>query len=193
MLGQLSRKGALNLAWIDLEMTGLNPDSHVIIEIATVVTDPELNILAEGPNLALRRSREEMASMEAWSARTHGASGLLDRVRESTVDIADAQRQTLDFLSEWIPSGASPLCGNSVHHDRRFLRREMPELEAYFHYRIVDVSTVKELVKRWYPGVAGQSSKPEAHLARDDVLESIAELRRYRDRVFSSAPGAEAG
>ena len=189
----MSRKGALNLAWIDLEMTGLNPDSHVIIEIATVVTDPELNILAEGPNLVLRRSKEEMASMEAWSARTHGASGLLDRVRESTVDIADAQRQTLDFLSEWIPSGASPLCGNSVHHDRRFLRREMPELEAYFHYRIVDVSTVKELVKRWYPGAVSPSSKPETHLARDDVLESIAELRRYRDRVFLPATGAEAG
>lgn len=189
----MSRKSALNLAWIDLEMTGLNPDQHVIIEIATVVTDPDLNILAEGPNLALRRSREEMASMEAWSARTHGASGLLDRVRESNMDVADAQRQTLDFLKEWIPSGASPLCGNSVHHDRRFLRREMPELEAYFHYRIVDVSTLKELVRRWYPGVASPSSKPEAHLARDDVLESIAELRRYRDRVFSPATGADAG
>ena len=193
MLGQLSRKSALNLAWIDLEMTGLNPDRHVIIEIATVVTDPDLNILAEGPNLALRRSKEEMASMESWSARTHGASGLLDRVRESTIEVADAQRQTLDFLSEWIPSGASPLCGNSVHHDRRFLRREMPGLEAYFHYRIVDVSTVKELARRWYPGMAGPSSKPEAHLARDDVLESIAELRRYRDRIFSPATGAEAG
>ena len=189
----MSSKSALNLAWIDLEMTGLNPDRHVIIEIATVVTDPDLNILAEGPNLALRRSKEEMASMEAWSARTHGASGLLDRVRESDMDVADAQRQTLDFLRGWIPSGASPLCGNSVHHDRRFLRREMPELEAYFHYRIVDVSTLKELVRRWYPGVSSPSSKPEAHLARDDVLESIAELRRYRDRVFSPATGAEAG
>ncbi len=189
----MSRKSALNLAWIDLEMTGLNPDRHVIIEIATVVTDPDLNILAEGPNLALRRSKEEMASMEAWSARTHGASGLLDRVRESNMDVADAQRQTLDFLRDWIPSGASPLCGNSVHHDRRFLRREMPDLEAYFHYRIVDVSTLKELVRRWYPGEASPSSKPEAHLARDDVLESIAELRRYRDRVFSPATGAEVG
>ena len=193
MPGQVSRKSALNLVWMDLEMTGLNPDRHVIVEIATVVTDPELNVLAEGPNLALGRSEEEMASMEAWSARTHGASGLLDRVRESTVDVADAQRQTLDFLSKWIPSGASPLCGNSIHHDRRFLRREMPELENYFHYRIVDVSSVKELVRRWYPGVPGPSSKPEAHLARDDVLESIAELRWYRDHVFSPATGAEVG
>jgi oligoribonuclease len=173
-----------NLVWIDLEMTGLDPARHVIVEIATIVTDPDLNILAEGPNLAVRRTDEELARIEEWSARTHKASGLLDRVGASEVDRADAERQTLDFLREWVPSGASPLCGNSVHQDRRFLRREMPVLDAYFHYRIVDVSTIKELAKRWYPKEPSPPQKPEAHLALADIRESIAELKWYRDHLF---------
>ncbi len=183
----MSAASELNLVWIDLEMTGLDPDRHVTIEIATAVTDPDLNVLAEGPNLALRRTDEEMARMDEWSARTHAASGLLDRVRSSRFGVEDAQRLTLEFLAGWVPRGASPLCGNSVHQDRRFLRREMPELDAYFHYRIVDVSTLKELARRWYPAVKPPHEKPEAHLARRDVLESIAELRWYRSRMF--APG----
>ena len=184
----MSAGGELNLVWMDLEMTGLDPVRHVVIEIATAVTDPELNLLAEGPNLAVRRTYEELARIEEWSARTHAASGLLDRVRSSRFGVEEAQRLTLDFLAEWVPRGASPLCGNSVHQDRRFLRREMPELDAYFHYRIVDVSTVKELARRWYPDAQPPPEKPEAHLARSDVLESIEELRWYRSRIFAPGP-----
>ena len=180
----MAAKDRANLVWIDLEMTGLDPARHVIVEIATLVTDPDLNILAEGPNLAVRRTEDELARIEEWSARTHAASGLLDRVRASGTDAAEAERLTLSFLSEWVPDGASPLCGNSVHQDRRFLRREMPGLDAYFHYRIVDVSTIKELAKRWYPKAPPPPKKPEAHLALGDVRESVAELKWYREHLF---------
>ena len=166
-------------------MTGLDPQRHVIIEIATVVTDPDLNVLAEGPNLALRRTDDEMNRIDEWSARTHAASGLLDRVKASSTGVEEAQSRTLEFLKAWVPPGLSPLCGNSVHQDRRFLRREMPELDAYLHYRIVDVSTLKELARRWYPDAGQPHDKSEAHLARDDVLESIGELRWYRSRLFA--------
>ena len=187
----MSRTESTNLVWIDLEMTGLDPGRHVIIEIATIVTDSHLNVVAEGPNLTLRRTAEELSRIEEWSARTHTASGLLDRVRESTVVPAEAERRTLGFLREWVEPGTSPLCGNSVHQDRRFLRREMPELEGFLHYRIIDVSTVKELVARWYPDLPAHTEKDEAHLAKDDVLESIAELKWYRAHAFApaQAPG----
>jgi oligoribonuclease len=178
-----------NLVWIDLEMTGLDPARQVIVEIATIVTDPDLNILAEGPNLAVRRTEDELSRIEEWSARTHKASGLLGRVQASDVDAAAAEGQTLDFLREWVPAGASPLCGNSVHQDRRFLRREMPVLDAYFHYRIVDVSTIKELAKRWFPNEKSPPRKPEAHLALADIRESIAELKWYRDHLFKPVQG----
>lgn len=184
----MKAKAERNLVWMDLEMTGLDPTPHVIVEIATIVTDADLNVLAEGPNLAIRRTEDELARIEAWSARTHAASGLLDRVRASDIDPAAAERQTVDFLRRWVPAGASPLCGNSIHQDRRFLRREMPVLDAYFHYRIVDVSTIKELAKRWYPKAGSPPQKPEAHLAMADVRESIAELKWYRDHLFKPVP-----
>lgn len=173
-----------NLVWVDLEMTGLDPDRHVILEIATLVTSAELEVLAEGPCLALRRSAEEMARIDEWSAHTHEASGLLERVRTSAVDPGEAQQRTLDFLAAWVEAGASPLCGNTVSHDRRFLRREMPRLDGYLHYRHIDVSTVKELVHRWYPRDYHAPRKRQAHLALDDIRESVEELRWYRQRVF---------
>lgn len=143
-----------NLIWIDLEMTGLNPDTDVIIEIATIVTDSDLNVLAEGPSLAVRQPQAVMDAMDNWNTRQHGNSGLTARVLSSDIDLAEAERQTVAFLSQWVPAGASPMCGNSICQDRRFLWRGMPQLEAFFHYRNLDVSTVKELAKRWRPDVA---------------------------------------
>ena len=174
-----------NLVWVDLEMTGLDPDRHVILEIATLVTSADLEVLAEGPCLALRRSAEELDRIDEWSSHTHEASGLMDRVRTSEVDAREAQRQTLDFMHQWVEDGASPLCGNTVAHDRRFLRREMPRLEGYFHYRHIDVSTLKELVRRWYPREYHAPRKQQTHLALDDIRESVEELRWYRSRVFA--------
>ncbi len=173
-----------NLIWIDLEMTGLDPDSDVIIEIATIVTDAHLNILAEGPVFAVHQTEETLARMDEWCQRTHGQSGLTERVRQSLVDTAEAERVTLDFLSRWSENRASPMCGNSICQDRRFLYRYMPRLEAFFHYRNLDVSTVKELARRWNPSVLNGMSKQGAHLALDDIRESIAELRHYRERFF---------
>ncbi|NPU94522.1 MAG: oligoribonuclease [Gammaproteobacteria bacterium] len=173
-----------NLIWIDLEMTGLDPDSDVIIEIATIVTDAHLNILAEGPVFAVHQTEETLARMDEWCVRTHGQSGLTERVRQSLVDTAEAERVTLDFLSRWSENRASPMCGNSICQDRRFLYRYMPKLEAFFHYRNLDVSTVKELARRWNPSVLNGVSKQGAHLALDDIRESIAELRHYRERFF---------
>lgn len=173
-----------NLIWIDLEMTGLDPDSDVIIEIATIVTDAHLNILAEGPVMAVHQSDETLAKMDDWCVRTHGASGLTERVRTSTIDEAEAERRTLEFLQQWVEPRASPMCGNSICQDRRFLYRHMPNLEAFFHYRNLDVSTVKELARRWNPAVLGGLSKQGAHLALDDIRESIAELRHYREHFF---------
>lgn len=168
-------------------MTGLEPDRHVIIEIATLVTDGDLNVLAEGPNLAIRRTEEDLALMDAWNVSTHTGSGLVDRIRTSEVDVAEAERETLAFVRRWVAKGMSPLAGNSVAQDRRFLRREMPKLEAYLHYRHVDVSTIKELVRRWYPHGPQPQEKKQAHRALDDIVESIEELRWYREHYFLPA------
>ncbi|OOF26915.1 oligoribonuclease [Salinivibrio proteolyticus] len=174
-----------NLIWIDLEMTGLDPDTHKIIEIATIVTDAQLNVLAEGPVLAISQPQSELDKMDDWCTRTHTQSGLVARVEQSTISEQDAIDQTLAFLSQWVPEGASPICGNSVGQDRRFLYRHMPALERYFHYRTVDVSTLKELVRRWKPEILNDFSKQGTHLALDDIRESIAELRFYRERILT--------
>ena len=173
-----------SLIWIDLEMTGLSPEEDVIIEIATVVTDSQLNVVAEGPELAVHQPEEALARMDAWNQRQHGGSGLIGRVRASRVSVAEAERLTLEFLAGHVAAGASPMCGNSICQDRRFLARHMPALERHFHYRNLDVSTLKELARRWYPGVAGALVKRSAHQARADILESIGELRFYRERLF---------
>jgi len=173
-----------HLIWIDLEMTGLKPDRDSIIEIATVVTDRDLNVVAAGPVLAIHQSEAVLATMDDWNQRQHGGSGLLARVRASQVDAATAEQQTLAFLAAHVPAGASPMCGNSICQDRRFLARWMPALEAHFHYRNLDVSTLKELAARWYPQLGAQFSKRATHLALADIHESIAELRFYRERLF---------
>ncbi|HFL6897643.1 TPA: oligoribonuclease [Pseudomonas aeruginosa] len=173
-----------NLIWIDLEMTGLNPDRDVIIEMATIVTDSDLNTLAEGPVIAIHQPEEILAGMDEWNTRQHGQSGLTQRVRESTVSMAEAEAQTLAFLEQWVPKRSSPICGNSICQDRRFLYRHMPRLEGYFHYRNLDVSTLKELAARWAPQVRESFKKGNTHLALDDIRESIAELRHYRDHFI---------
>ena len=173
-----------NLIWIDLEMTGLDTDNDQIIEIATIVTDGQLNILAEGPELAIHQPDEVLAGMDEWNTRQHGQSGLTERVRNSDWDLARAEAETLAFLREWVPAGVSPMCGNSICQDRRFLARLMPELEAFFHYRNLDVSTLKELARRWAPGLADGFSKQGSHLAMDDIRESIAELAYYREHFI---------
>lgn len=175
----------MNLIWIDLEMTGLDPKIHKIIEIATIVTDAQLNILAEGPVLAIHQSDEEMAKMDEWCTNTHTHSGLVRRVKESTVTEDEAVKQTIDFLQLWVPAGMSPICGNSVGQDRRFLYKYMANLESYFHYRYLDVSTIKELVRRWQPELLDGVKKQGTHLALDDIRESIEELRYYRSKVFT--------
>lgn len=168
------------LIWIDLEMTGLDTDSDSIIEIATLVTDSELNVLAEGPEIAIRHPLERLQAMDNWNRDTHTRSGLWQRVLESPFSMAEAEARTIAFLSEWVPAGKSPMCGNSICQDRRFLAREMPALERWFHYRNLDVSTVKELAKRWAPGVAAGLKKNGAHTALSDIRESVAELSYYR-------------
>ncbi len=173
-----------NLIWIDLEMTGLDPQNDFIIEIATVVTDKDLKVLAEGPVLAVQQPVEALARMDDWNQKQHGGSGLLQRVRESSVDEAKAECLTLEFLAQWVPPRTSPMCGNSICQDRRFLYRCMPKLEAFFHYRNLDVSTVKELAARWAPDLKDAFKKNNNHLALDDILESIAELRFYRERFI---------
>ncbi len=176
---------ANNLIWIDLEMTGLDTNNDKIIEIATIVTDAQLNILAEGPMLAIHQSNEVLNGMDEWNTRQHGQSGLVDRVRRSTLDEAEAERQTIEFLSEYVPEGVSPMCGNSICQDRRFMARCMPKLEAFFHYRNLDVSTIKELISRWAPpNVLSGFRKGGSHLAMDDTRDSIRELRFYRESFF---------
>jgi oligoribonuclease len=176
---------ANNLIWIDLEMTGLDTNNDKIIEIATIVTDAQLNILAEGPMLAIHQSNEVLNGMDEWNTRQHGQSGLVDRVRRSTLDEAEAERQTIEFLSEYVPEGVSPMCGNSICQDRRFMARCMPKLEAFFHYRNLDVSTIKELITRWAPpNVLSGFRKGGSHLAMDDTRDSIRELRFYRESFF---------
>ncbi len=173
-----------HLIWIDLEMTGLLPDSDQIIEIATLVTDKDLNIVAEGPEIVIHQPEEVLGRMDSWNQRQHTASGLAARVRASRMTLAEAERQTLLFLSMQVPPGVSPMCGNSICQDRRFLARLMPELERFFHYRNLDVSTLKELARRWMPGVLSGFKKQSAHLARADIEESINELRHYRAHMF---------
>ena len=181
-----------NLIWIDLEMTGLKPESDVIIEIATVVTGPQLQVLAEGPVIAIHQDEATLAGMDEWNTRQHGASGLTARVRASRHDAAAAEALTLEFLAQWIPAGVSPICGNSICQDRRFLARYMPQLERYFHYRNLDVSTLKELAKRWAPQIASQFSKESSHLALSDIHDSIRELRFYREHLLVAACAAPA-
>ncbi len=174
-----------NLIWIDLEMTGLDSDNDRIIEIATIVTDPFLNILAEGPMLAIHQPDEILTGMDEWNTRQHGGSGLTQRVRDSGIDEAEAERQTLEFLREWVPERKSPMCGNSICQDRRFMARSMPALEQYFHYRNLDVSTLKELASRWAPDVPKGFTKVSSHLAMDDIRDSIDELKHYRKLLFN--------
>jgi oligoribonuclease len=173
-----------NLIWIDLEMTGLDTQNDVIIEIATVVTDSELNTLAEGPVLAIHQSDEILNAMDEWNTKQHGNSGLTERVKNSTINEAEAEQQTIEFLRQYVPANASPMCGNSICQDRRFLARCMPELENYFHYRNLDVSSVKELAKRWAPEVFKGFSKESSHLALDDIRDSITELKYYREHLL---------
>lgn len=175
------------LIWIDLEMTGLVPDSDRIIEIATVVTDADLEIVAEGPVIAVHQADATLAAMDAWNTRTHGASGLVARVRASSLDQAAAERATLEFLARHVEAGRSPMCGNSVCQDRRFLARWMPALERHFHYRNIDVSTLKELARRWAPELLAGFEKQSAHVALADIHESIGELRHYR-KLLLAAP-----
>jgi oligoribonuclease len=173
--------GENNLIWIDLEMTGLDPQRDQIIEIATVVTDANLEILAQGPVIAIHQPEEILRAMDDWNTRHHADSGLTGRVQQSDCSTADAEAETLEFLRAWVAAGKSPMCGNSICQDRRFMARLMPELEVFFHYRNLDVSSLKELVRLWKPELAAGFSKQGAHLALDDVLESIAELNYYRE------------
>lgn len=175
------------LVWIDLEMTGLDPNKERIIEVATLITDADLNVVAEGLVIAVKQPDSLLASMDDWNQKTHGESGLVARVKASNVETASAEQQTLDFLRQYVTPGSSPMCGNSIHQDRRFLEREMPALWSFFHYRNLDVSSVKELAKRWNPGALAGFSKRNVHLAMDDIKESIAELSHYRNTFLRVA------
>ena len=183
----MAGKGRGHLIWIDLEMTGLDTVNDQIIEIATIVTDADLNEVAEGPVLAIHQPDEVMARMDEWNRTQHGASGLTQRVAESRVTEGQAEQATLAFLRQYVEPGASPMCGNSICQDRRFLARCMPELEAFFHYRNLDVSTLKILASLWAPPVAAGFQKESSHRAMDDIRDSIAELRHYREHLFSVA------
>ncbi len=174
-----------NLIWIDLEMTGLDTVKDVIIEIATIVTDKDLNTIAEGPVIAIHQPQSLLDGMDEWNQTHHGGSGLIKRVQESAYSMAQAEAETIAFLEQYVPKGASPMCGNSICQDRRFMAREMPALEDFFHYRNLDVSTLKELARRWKPELLGGYTKKNVHLAMDDILESIEELQYYRKVMLS--------
>ena len=178
------RPNEFNLVWIDMEMTGLDPDNDRIIEVAAVVTDANLNVLAEGPVIAVHQSDATLDKMDAWNKGTHGRSGLIDRVKASTIDEAQAEEQLIAFLKQWVPANKSPMCGNSICQDRRFMARGMPKLEAFFHYRNLDVSTLKELCRRWKPELASGFKKAQKHTALADIIESIEELRYYREHFI---------
>jgi oligoribonuclease len=185
-MGHMQLPGDDYLVWMDLEMTGLVPERDTILEIATLVTDGALEMVAEGPVLAIHHPRAVLEAMDQWNREHHTASGLMERVLASSLTVADAEAQTLAFVRRYCPEHTSPLCGNSIWQDRRFLARYMPALEGYLHYRNIDVSTVKELVRRWYPHGPRPPEKQHAHLALDDIRESVAELRFYREHYFRS-------
>ena len=178
------RPNEMNLVWIDMEMTGLDPDNDRVIEIAAIVTDAELNILAEGPVFAIHQSDAVLDKMDAWNKGTHGRSGLIEKVRASTVTEDEASAQMISFLRQYVPAGKSPMCGNSICQDRRFMARHMPLLEQFFHYRNVDVSTIKELCRRWKPELISGFKKHQMHTALADILESVEELRYYREHFI---------
>lgn len=174
-----------NLIWVDLEMTGLDPQTDRIIEIATLITDDQLTIIGQGPVIAIKQSDAQLAAMDEWNQTHHGQSGLIERVKESQYTEQQAMKETLSFIEKYVPQGVSPMCGNSIGQDRRFLNRYMPELENYFHYRNIDVSTIKELVNRWKPEIMKEFTKKNTHQALQDIQESIAELQFYRSKVFN--------
>ena len=180
---KIEKKISKQLIWIDLEMTGLDPESHVIIEIATVITDEQLEVVAQGPEIAINYPKRDLSSIDEWSRRQHQASGLLDRVKNSSFTCRQAEQETLNFLRRYCKKGECPLCGNSVWQDRRFLIKQMPRLEAFLHYRNIDVSSIKELAKRWYPSLP-PFPKQKSHLALGDIKESIEELKHYRVKLF---------
>jgi len=181
-----ARPNEFNLVWVDMEMTGLNPDTDRIIEVAVVVTDANLNVLAEGPVFAIHQPDEILDGMDAWNKGTHGRSGLIDRVKASTVTEVEAETAVIDFLKHFVPAGKSPMCGNSICQDRRFMARGMPKLESFFHYRNLDVSTLKELCRRWKPELVSGFKKHQKHTALADIIESIEELRYYRQHFIKA-------
>lgn len=181
---KIKNQGKKGLIWIDLEMTGLDTMNDDIIEIATIVTDEDLNVLAEGPVFAIKVSDQKLNAMDEWNTKQHGQSGLIDRVRRSTVTLEQAEKETIEFLSKWVDEGKSPMCGNSICQDRRFLARQMPQLERFFHYRNLDVSSIKELCYRWRPDILKGVEKTGSHLAMDDIRDSIRELKHYRQHFF---------
>lgn len=183
-------QNANNLCWLDMEMSGLNPETDKIIEVAMIITDADLNVLAQSEVYVIHQSDEVLNGMDEWNTATHGRTGLTQRVRDSRLTEAEAEQKLLDFMSAWIPEKTSPMCGNTIHQDRRFMVRYMPKLEAYFHYRNLDVSTLKELARRWHPAVAKGVVKRGSHQALDDILESIEEMRYYREH-FLKLPAAQ--
>ena len=178
------RPNEMNLIWVDMEMTGLEPDTDRIIEVAVVVTDMHLNLIAEGPVFAIHQSDETLGKMDAWNTGTHGRSGLTERVKASTITEAYAEEELIKFLKQWVPKGKAPMCGNTIGQDRRFMVRYMPKLEAFFHYRNIDVSTLKELGKRWNPAMVSGFKKAQKHTALADIIESIEELKYYREHFI---------